>query len=179
MNPLILAGIGVAIEVLVALLGWKIGDTIRLRRLAGKTLLIGVDKSRDDIELRYVKPKGNTLTWGSEKNGNMVYDGVVKPGEGSALTIGGSGRAFVINRQTLQTMRFSREADEIETAPEDGWQVGMYAVGVHERNIARPTGGSWLDTLASYTPIILIVLGVITIAGFAILGGKLGGKPGG
>lgn len=154
------------------------GDTLRKRRLAGRTLIIGVDKSRGDIELRYVKPKANTLVWGTEKNGSVTHDGVVKPGEGSSLTVGGSGRAFIVNRQTLQTLRFSKEADEIETAPEDGWQVGMYAVGVHERNIARPSGGSWLDTLAGYTPILVIVLGVVVVAGFVVLSGKLAGGGG-
>lgn len=174
LNPLIIAGIALLCIFLVAFLGWLTGESLRKRSQNGKTLLIGVDKQRGDIELRYVATKNNQLVWGTEKNGSTQHDGTVMPGEGSSMTLHGTGRCFVVNRRTLQTMRFANDGDLVEAAPEDGWQVGMYAVGVHERNIARPAGGTWLDTLAAYTPVILIVVGVVTVIGFVVLGGKIG-----
>lgn len=174
MNQVLLFTIGgVVFQVFVGLLGWRIGETIRRRRQGKRTLLIGIDKPRGDVELRWALPKGGMLKWGTEKEGGMVHDGVVMPGQGSSFTINGAGRAFFVDRRTLTTMRVGKDSDALEAAPEDGWQVGMYALGIHERNIAKVGGGSWLDTLAGYTPIILLALCIITVGGFAIMSGKI------
>jgi len=197
--------------VLVFLLGWIVAIRRQRRRLAGRSLLIGIDRKRGDAELRYVKPVGNRLVWGVEKKraGVLPFEGVVTPGDGTALnlvaplppslkhrlaewllgyavearsvdvqektslTLNSVGRAFIVDRDTLQTMRVSAKGSEIETAPEDGWQVGMYAAGVHERNIARPPGGSWLEELARYTPLIVIVVGVILVGAIAAVAAKV------
>lgn len=170
MEPWLQLALGIVATILVSALGGdRIGQRIRQRRRDRCTLLIGVDKNRRDVELRYVRPKENNLVWGTEKTGSLVTNGVVQPGEESSFTLSGSGRAYLVDRATLRTMRISSRAGEMETAPEDGWQVGMYAAGVHERNVARPSGGTWLDTLAGYTPILVIVLGVVMIGGFIAL----------
>lgn len=172
MNQTILVlGLAIFAPVLFIILGWAIGQRVRRSQEASRTLLIGIDNSRGDVELRWVKVKDNRLVWGTEKGRNVTHDGIVQPGDGSSFTLNGAGRAFVVNRQTLRTFKISTGKDELETAPEDGWQVGMYAVGVHERNIARPSGGTWLDTLAGYTPILVIVIGVVMVIGLAMLKG--------
>ncbi len=170
-QTIVVLGLAICVPILFILLGVGIGERVRRAKQAARTLLIGIDNSRGDVELRWVKVKDNKLVWGTEKGRNVTHDGIVQPGDGSSFTLNSQGRAFVVNRQTLRTFKISTGKDELETAPEDGWQVGMYAVGVHERNIARPSGGTWLDTLAGYTPILVIVLGVVMIVGFAMLKG--------
>lgn len=170
---LLIVGLSLLVPLLFILLGVGIGERVRRMRQGSRTLLIGIDNARADVELRWVKVKDNKTVWGIEKGANVTHDGIVQPGDGSAFTVNGAGRAFLVNRQTLRTFKVSTSKDELETAPEDGWQVGMYAVGVHERNIARPSGGTWLDTLAGYTPILVIVLGVVMVVGFAMLKGGI------
>lgn len=175
MTPLMQVVLGALAIILVSgLAGDRIGQRLRRRYRERRTLLIGIDARRNDVQLRYVKPsKKNDLVWGQEKNGTVVSDGVVQPGEGSSMTIDGSGRAYFVNRDTLRTLKVSAAGDGLETAPEDGWQVGMYAVGMHERRVAQPSGGTWLDVLAGYTPILVIVLGVVVVIGFAMLYGGM------
>lgn len=212
MNELQVLVLPIAACVVIFLLGWVAAVKRQRRRLAGRTLLFGIDRKRGDVEMRYVKPVGNRLVWGVEKKraGVLPFEGVVTPGEGTALDIvqperptswkhrlaewllgypvqpnyvdvqdktglslNSVGRAFIVDRDTLQTMRVSAKGSEIETAPEDGWQVGMYAAAVHERNIARPPGGSWLEELARYTPLIVIVVGVILVGAIAAVAAKV------
>jgi len=172
-NPLASVGLVLAALFLLLALGWRLNTLWYRAYRAKRTLVLGIDKQRGDLELRYVKPKNNQLVWGTVKEAGVEHDGVIIPGgPGAAFTLNGSGRAVIINRRTLTTLRVSNDRDELEGAPEDGWQVGMYAVGVHERNIARPSGGTWLDTLASYTPILVIVLGIVMVLGFAFIAAK-------
>ena len=211
MNELQVLILPVVACIVIFFLGWTVAIRRQRRRLAGRTLLAGIDRKRGDMEIRYVKPVGNRLVWGVEKKraGVLPFEGVVTPGDDAglnlverappalrqriaewllgyaveersvdvqgktALTLNSVGRAFIVDRDTLQTMRVSAKGSEIETAPEDGWQVGMYAAGVHERNIARPPGGSWLEELARYTWLIVIVVGVILVASIAALAAKV------
>lgn len=215
MNTLLILAVPAVALIIIFMLGWVGAVRTQRKRTLGRTLLIGIDRQRGDLELRWVKPTNNRLVWGTEKKrmGTQPFEGIVTPGHASAQTIveepqtspfraftqrlanllreqagierrvevqGGTeftlnstGRAFLVDRNTLQTMRVSAKGNEIETAPEDGWQVGMYAAGVHERNIAKPPGGSWLEELARYTPLIVIVVGVVLVGAIAAVAAKV------
>jgi hypothetical protein len=175
-NPTTLVAIlAVSVPVGFGLLGFFAGRLQERRRFSSGTVLIGIDPKRLDIEIRSVRPKNNEIVWGTEKTGSLVTKGVVNPGLGAPMTINGSGRALLVNRETLGTMRVSEGGGEIEPCPEDGWARGMHSAGIHERNVARPTGGSWLDTLAQYTPILVIGVGIVLIVGIIALSGKFHG----
>lgn len=153
-------------------LGFVGGRMHERRRFASGTLLVGIDRQRQDIELRVSPAKNNKILWGTEKAGGKVVELPVVPGEGSQFTVNGAGRGFIVNRKTLSTMRLSPTAEALDDTPEDAYQRAMYALGEHEKAIARQGEGNWLNKLAEYTPILVIGVGLVLIVGIIALSGK-------
>jgi hypothetical protein len=151
--------------------GFALSKALVARRKRGAALLVGVDPELGTVETRWVKPsKGGNLYWqrGEEKAPIIV-------GEGTQYSTTDEGRrAFLVNTRNLQTYRATPAA--LDVAADDGYNLHLYSLGIHERNVARSAGLSWLDNLVRYTPILVFGVIIILLGGFAVLASMMGGK---